>query len=203
MADDMADGATEHDVQAPTPRRPTGPGMTIPRLVFAEQLVLWCSRRLAAAGNGPATTETEVQACRQALLDRVSAELGVALRATGGPSAGREAADALDRLLDIFSSAGTRGLRLNPLCCRFVSNDERLFLSFLAGCQAADCGHTGALLSWFLPPAAMRIAATEGAALAAALLGAGFPLPLRLRLSADAGVRWAAAANTAAPQTLH
>ena len=199
----MAEGVTQQDVQAPGPHRPSGPGMTIPRLTFAEQLVLWSARRLAAAENGLVATETDASACRRTLLDRVSAELGVALRATGGPTAGREAAERLDRALETFASAGTRGLRMNPLCCRFVSNDERLFLSFLAGCQAGDCRHTGALLSWFLPPAAMRIAATEGSAFATALLGAGFRLPLRLRLSRDAGVRWAAPVNATAPRVLH
>ena len=32
--------------------------MTIPRLTFAEQLVLWSARRLSAAGLGAAATGT-------------------------------------------------------------------------------------------------------------------------------------------------
>ena len=199
----MADGAIEREARAAAARRATGPGMTIPRLSFAEQLVLWSARRLAAAGHVAAATETEASACRQAARARVAAELGVALHPAGGPAAGHEAAALLERTLAIFGCAGVRGLRLNPMCCRFVSNDERLFMSFLAGCQAGDCGHTGALLSWFLPPAAARVAVGDGAAFAAALLDAGFQLPQRLRLPACAGFPRAAPAGTATPQTLH
>ena len=184
----MNSGATHHDDRAPKARHPsTGPGMTVPRLTFAEQLVLWSARRLSAAGLGAAATETEASACRQDVLARVGGELGVALRPTGGPTAGSEAVEALERTLDIFGCAGVRSLRLNPTCCRFVSNDERLFMSFLAGCQEGDCRHTATLLSWFLPPAAVRTAATDGASFAAALLGAGFRLPQRLHLAASAG----------------
>ena len=80
----MAEGAIQRDDRAPALRRATGPGMTIPRLSFAEQLVLWSARRLAAAGHVAAATETEASACRQAVRARVAVELGVALRPTGG-----------------------------------------------------------------------------------------------------------------------
>ena len=201
---EMNHSATQQDDRAPKARyRPTGPGMTIPRLTFAEQLVLWSARRLATLDHGTAATETEASACRQDVLARVGGELSVALRPTGGPTVGAKAAEALERTLDIFDSAGVRGLRLNPMCCRFVSNDERLFISFLAGCQEGDCRHTAALLSWFLPPAAMRTAAADGAAFAAALLGAGYCLPQRLHIAVDAGLRQTAPAEHAAPPTLH
>ena len=199
----MNDGATQQDIQAAVPRRPTGPGMTIPRLTFAEQLVLWSARRLATADHGAAATETEAEASRHDVRARVGGELSVALCPTGGPAAGTEAAQALERALEIFGCAGVRSLRLNPMCCRFVSNDERLFLSFLASCQEGDYRHTCALLSWFLPPAAVRSATTDGAAFAAALQNAGFQLPQRLRLTADAGLHWRAPAETVAAQMLH
>ena len=55
---EMKSGATQHDDGAPKARQPsTGPGMTVPRLTFAEQLVLWSARRLSAAGLGAAATE--------------------------------------------------------------------------------------------------------------------------------------------------
>ena len=213
----MNSGATHHDDGVPKARPSTGPGMTSPRLTFAEQLVLWSARRLSAAGLGAAATETEASACRQEVLARVGGELGVALCPTGGPTAGSEAAEALERTLHIFGCAGVRSLRLNPMCCRFVSNDERLLMSFLAGCQEGDCQHTATLLSWFLPPAAVRTAATDGASFAAAvrtaatdgasfaaaLLGAGFRLPQRLHLAANAGLRQATPAEHAASPTLH
>lgn len=199
----MADGVIHQDVEKRAPRRPTGPGMTIPRLTFAEQLVLWSARRLAAAGHGSAAIETESVDCRKDVLARVTGELGVALRPTGGPTAGLEAAEALERTLDTFGSAGVRSLRLNPMCRRFVSNDERLFLSFLAGCQGGDCRHTATLLSWFLPPAAMRTAAADGAAFAKALQDAGYCLPQRLHLSVNAGFPCGAAPHHAEPPTLH
>ncbi len=199
----MADGAIRQDVEQRATRRPTGPGMTIPRLSFAEQLVLWSARRMATANHGAAATESEASACRKDVRARVAGELGVALCPTGGPTAGLEAAEALERTLDVFASAGARSLRLNPMCCRFVSNDERLFLSFLAGCQEGDCRHTAALLSWFMPPAAMRAAATDGAALAAALLAAGYCLPQRLHLAAGANLHGAAPPDHAPPPTLH
>ena len=203
----MARGAVRESHRALAPRRSTGagitgPGMTIPRLTFAEQLVLWSARRLATADSGAAATETEAEDTLRAIRERTANELGVALRACGGADAGRNAAAALERTLDIFAWEGNRRLHLNPLCCRFVSNDERLFISFLAGCQAGDCAHTSALLSWFLPPAAMRIAAADGAAFAAALLNAGFRLPQRLRFAADAGFPRGAPA-AAALQTVH
>ena len=203
MKREMSDGAIHEDVEVAAPRRSTAPGTTIPRLTFAEQLVLWSARRLAPAGLGVPATETEASACRRDIRARVGGELGVALRPTGGPTAGREAAEALERTLDVFASAGNRSLRLNPMCCRFVSNDERLFMSFLASCQEGDCRHAATLLSWFLPPAAMRSAAADGAAFAAALLDAGFRLPQRLYLAADADVSRAAPAEHAAPPTLH
>ena len=199
----MDAGVRQQDHRAPTPRRPSAPGMTIPRLTFAEQLVLWSARRLAAAGYGAAASETEAEARREDVLVRVGGELGVALCPTGGPSAGLEAAEALVRTLDIFDCAGVRCLRLNPMCCRFVSNDERLFLSFLASCQEGDYRHTAALLSWFLPPAGMRTAATNGAAFARALLGAGFQLPQRLMLSEGAGLPSSGPTEAAAPHALH
>ena len=157
----MADGAIQQDVRSVAPRRPAAPGITIPRLTFAEQLVLWSARRLATAGHGAAATETDASACRHDVRARVGGELSVALYPTGGPAAGVEAAEALERALDIFGCAGVRSLRLNPMCCRFVSNDERLFLSFLASCQEGDHRHAAALLSWFLPPAGVRSAAAE------------------------------------------
>ena len=201
---EMNSGATQRDNRVRKTRHPsTGPGMTVPRLTFAEQLVLWSSRRLAAAGLDAAATETEASTCRRDVLARVGGELGVALCPAGGPAAGLDAAEALERTLDIFGRAGVRGLRLNPMCCRFVSNDERLFMSFLASCQEGDHRHAAALLSWFLPPAAMRTAATDGAAFAAALLGAGYRLPQRLRLAADAGHPPAAPIEHAPPPTLH
>ena len=198
----MNEGATQREAQAPAPRRRSRPGMTIPRLTFAEQLVLWSARRLATAGH-VAATETEASACRQDVLARVGGELSVALCPTGGPAAGTEAAEALERALDIFGRAGARSLRLNPMCCRFVSNDERLFLSFLASCQEGDHRHAAALLSWFLPPAGVRIAAADGAAFARALREAGFQLPQRLMLAEHAGCPAGETPGAAAPRTLH
>ena len=177
--------------------------MTIPRLTFAEQLVLWSARRLTAAGQGAEATESEASACRHDVRARVGGELSVALCPTSGPSAGIEAAEALERTLDIFGCAGVRSLQLNPMCCRFVSNDERLFLSFLASCQEGDHRHAATLLSWFLPPAAVRTAAADGAAFARALLEAGFRLPQRLMLTKSAGFPTSLSADAAAPHTLH
>ena len=85
VEDDMADGAIQQDVRSVAPRRPAAPGMTIPRLTFAEQLVLWSARRLATAGHGAAATETDASACRQDVRARVGGELSVALYPTGGP----------------------------------------------------------------------------------------------------------------------
>ena len=199
----MADGVFHQEVENRAPRRAMAPGMTIPRLTFAEQLVLWSARRLATADHGTAATETEATACREDVCARVAGELSVALCPTGGPAAGLEAAEALERTLGIFGSAGVRNLHLNPMCCRFVSNDERLFLSFLASCQEGDYRHAAALLSWFLPPCAMRIAAADGAAFAAALLAAGFCLPQRLRVDGGAGLPQATPMEHALPPTLH
>ena len=57
---EMNSGATQQDDGAPKARHPsTGPGMTVPRLTFAEQLVLWSARRLSAAGLGAAATERD------------------------------------------------------------------------------------------------------------------------------------------------
>ena len=197
----MAQVAAQQGEAARKQHRATKPGVTIPRLTFAEQLVLWSARRLAAGDHDEAATECEAADRRRSVRERVGGELGVALRPTGGPDAGPAAAMALARTLATFDCAGVRSLRLNPLCSRFVSNDERLFLSFLAACQEGDCAHASALLSWLLPPAAMRLAATDGAAFAAALGGAGFRLPQRLLLTADAGSPWAQAPD--APSTLH
>ena len=204
MKGETSSGATRHENRAPKARHPrTGPGMTIPRLTFAEQLVLWSARRLATADDGAAATESEAVACRKDVRARVAGELGVALCSTKDPGAGLEAAEALERTLDIFGFAGVRGLQMNPMCCRFVSDDERLFLSFLASCQDGDHRHAATLLSWFLPPAAMRSAATHGAAFAAALMAAGYLLPQRLQLAADAGHLPAARMEDAPPPTLH
>lgn len=200
----MTDGVTQQTAPASPPRRGrAGPGMTIPRLTFPEQLVLWSARRLATAGRESVEIAGEAPASRQSTRTRVAAELGVALGPTGAPAAGREAAETLERMLDIFGCAGERGLRLNPLCCRVVGNDERLFLSFLAACQEGDYRHTCALLSWFLPPAAIRAAATDGAAFAAALRAAGYLLPQRFRLASCAGFPRATPVHATAPQTLH
>ena len=159
MKGEMSRNATRQQDRAPEAQPPrTGPGMTIPRLTFAEQLVLWSARRLATADYGAAATESEAFACREDVRTRVAGELGVALCSTKGPGAGLEAAEALERTLDVFGFAGVRGLRMNPMCCRFVSNDERLFLSLLASCQEGDHRHAATLLSWFLPPAAMATA---------------------------------------------
>ena len=197
-------GGTQREGRARKARhRRTGPGMTIPRLTFAEQFVLWSARRLSAAGQGTAATESEAVACRHHIRARVGQELGVALCPTGGPAAGIEAAEALERTLDTFGFAGYRNLCLNPVCCRFVSNDERLFLSFLASCQEGDHWHAATLLSWFLPPAAMRSATTDGAAFAAALQAAGYLLPQRLHFVADAGHPQVVPPEHAAPPTLH
>ena len=199
----MADGVIHTDNQDVVPRRSAASGMTIPRLTFAEQLVLWSARRLVAAGQGAEATGADASACRHDVRARVGGELSVALCPTGGPAAGVEAAEALERTLDTFGCAGVRSLQLNPMCCRFVSNDERLFLSFLASCQEGDHRHAASLLSWFLPPAAMRTAAADGAAFARALLEAGFRLPQRLVLSESAGFPAGLGADVAAPHTLH
>ena len=191
------------DVGKRAPRRATGPEMTIPRLTFAEQLVLWSARRMATVGRSAAATESDASTCREDVRTRVTGELGVALCPSGGPTAGLEAAQALERTLDTFENAGVRSLRLNPMCRRYVSNDERLLLSFLAGCQVGDCRHTATLLSWFLPPAAMRTAATDGAVFAKALQDAGYCLPQRLHLAVNTGAPCGTAPDRAAPPTLH
>jgi hypothetical protein len=175
-------------------RRPTrvqsrsSAGRTIPRLSFPEQLVLWSARRLATIPLIDIATEAEAQACRAEVVGRVSKELAVALHTVAEPDAGTAAAQALEGTLNTFACAGLRGLGLSPLNCRFVSSDERLFLSFLAGCQAGDCRHTSALLSWFFPPAGARIAATHGAVFAARLLQAGFAVPQRLQFGGCNGL---------------
>ena len=74
----MADGVIQQGVEQRAPRRPAGPGRTIPRLTFAEQLVLWSARRMATLDHGAAATESEASACRRDVLARVAGELGAA-----------------------------------------------------------------------------------------------------------------------------
>ena len=172
----MANGVIQQDSQELAPRRPAAPGMTIPRLTFAEQLVLWSARRLAATGHGAAATENEASACRLDVRARVGGELSVALCPTGGPAAGVEAAEALERTLEIFGCAGVRSLQLNPMCCRFVSNDERLFLSFLAELPGGRLpAHRRA--PFLVPPtrSGCEPRPTNGAAFARALLERRLP----------------------------
>lgn len=161
---------------------------TVPRLSFGEQLVLWSARRFSALEYCNAGSEAEFRAHRQEVVARVGRELDVALSHPANPRAGRAAAERLEQTLSTFAFAGVRPLRLNPHCCRFVGNDERLFLSFLAGCQERDDHHVRALLSWFFPPAAIRLATCQGGALAAMLTAARLVLPQRLRLTGCEGI---------------
>ena len=182
-------------------RGSAGAALTIPRLAFAEQLVLWSARRLHAASRCDAATGDDARARRREVLARIGKELGVALRTPAAPDAGLEAARALDGTLSAFSRAGVRGLRPNPTHCRFVGGDERLLLSLLAGCQAGDHAHIAALLSWFFRPPAMREAVTQGGAFACALARGGYRLPQRLRLAGCMGLACADARSD--PRRLH
>ena len=179
------------------------PALTIPRLAFAEQLVLWSARRLHAASRCDAATEEDARASRREVLARVGKELGVALRTPSAPDAGPEAARALDGTLSVFSRIGVRGLWPNPTHYRFVGGDERLLLSLLAGCQAGDHAHTAALLSWFFRPPAMREAAAQGAAFAFALARGGYRLPQRLQLAGCVGLACAGACFDPRRHRLH
>ena len=179
--------------QTSTKRGPSWPALTIPRLAFGEQLTLWSARRVHASAQCDAASEADAASGRREVLARVGKELGVALRTAAAPDAGVEAARALDTTLSAFSRTGIRTLRLNPPSCRFVGGDERLFLSFLAGCQAGDHAHTSALLSWFFRPPAMRMAASRGGAFAFALARGGHWLPQRLRLAGCVGLTCAGA----------
>jgi hypothetical protein len=147
--------------------RAAAPVLDAGDLVYAEQLVLWATRRWLA---------------RRLDWWRVEEEYFFAC----GCARARRALDGLDRLLAILHAGARRTVHLHRLACRRISADEQALLTLIAAYQSGRTSQALALLEHLLPEAAARQARGPAAALATALGESGRILPLRAPALAEA-----------------
>jgi len=139
------------------------PTVTIDRLPFAEQFVVWAMRLRQTAGD---TGEGFAQLRYGFLLARAEDGLGH-----------------FNRLMSVLDAAAIRPLDIRCLTCRRVGRDEARLLAVLAAFQDERYGMCDALLADIVPPSAARIAADQACILARIMDDAG--LSLGRRRSAD------------------
>jgi hypothetical protein len=164
-------------------RRPAA-GPSIAELDFAERILIRALRRLTAINTGIALVVPDLEWLREQVIDAVGHGFGVTL----GPRGGAAAVAELEWILRTFCCAGFRPLQIGRICEPSISPDERLLLSFVAGCQANDTDHVRNLLSWLLPPPAATIITAHGQSLAHIFHAGGVALPQRLRFADRVGV---------------
>lgn len=87
-----------------------------------------------------------------------------------GPEAGQSLCRNLDAFYTMVNGAATRQVRLSPLNCSGVSDDELLLIGMLAAAQQNDWPVAVACLEEFLPQTCIRYA-FEPIAAATAILG--------------------------------
>jgi len=125
-------------------------------LKFSEQIVVWAARRFGFIGNTALLSDLSSPAQREKAIRKVGMELGGVFLKLPDDTLGNEVASDLESVISSFAESGYRGLKLNFQSCRLLSDDERLLLSFLAGCQRGDHAHVTELLAWFFPCCEIR-----------------------------------------------
>lgn len=134
--------------------------LTLDRIAFAEQFLLWAVRRwIAQFKRGQADLS----------------ELRHAFRLARAP----DALSALDELLGTLATGAQRPLDMRCVKCRSIGADEVLLLSAVAALQAGDPEPCQAILQDWLAPAAARAALRPAMVFAVLLREAGLRLPLR------------------------
>ena len=150
----------------------------ISELNFSEQVLLRSARRLFAINTKIALVEPDLERLREEILSSVGHGFGVTL----GPQSGLSVATELEMILRAFCCMGFRPLQMHSICEPPLSTDERLLLSFVAGCQVKDSDHVWNVLSWLLPPPGAKIITAHGYALATKFYEGGLVLPQRLEI---------------------
>ncbi len=128
----------------------------IPDLKFSEQIVVWTARRFGLIGNMGLLFDLSSPAQRENAIRKVGMELGEVFLKLPDNMLGNKVAGDLESVISSFAESGYRGLKLNFQSCRLISDDERLLLSFFAGCQRGDYAHVTELLAWFFPCCKIR-----------------------------------------------
>lgn len=87
--------------------------------------------------------------------------------------------------MDIIASTAIRTVRLRPLRCAMLGQDEARLLQLISLFQHKRLEPAEEVLAEWLPPAAVRLAERVGLALAAALTAASLIVPLRHAQAAE------------------
>ena len=155
----------------------------ISELDFSERVLLRAVRRLSVINTETSLVVPDLERLREETLGSVGHGLGVTL----GPQVGSSAATELEMILRSFCCMGFRPFQIHRICELPLSTDERLLLSFVAGCQAKDSDHVWNVLSWLLPLAGAKIITAYGYALAKKFHEGGLVLPQRLEIGGCIG----------------
>ena len=155
----------------------------ITELDYSERVLLRAARRLSAINTEIALVVPDLERVREEILGSVGHGFGVTL----GPQVGSSAATELEMILRAFCCMGFRPFQIHRICEPPLSTDERLLLSFVAGCQAKDSDHVWNVLSWLLPLAGAKIITAYGYALAKKFHEGGLVLPQRLEIGGCIG----------------
>ena len=141
----------------------------ISELDFSERVLLRAVRRLSVINTEISLVVPDLERLREETLGSVGHGLGVTL----GPQVGSSAATELEMILRSFCCMGFRPFQIHRICELPLSTDERLLLSFVAGCQAKDSG--------------AKIITAHGYALATKFHEGGLVLPQRLEIAGCTG----------------
>ncbi len=152
-------------------------------LKFSEQIIVWTARRFGFIGNTGLLSDLSSPAQREEAIRKVGMELGGVFLKLPDGTVGNKVASDLESVISSFTDSGYRGLKLNFQSCRQLSDDERLLLSFFAGCQRGDHAHVTELLIWFFPCCKTRDVIQKAGAVADVFKSNHLYLPQRLNLS--------------------
>lgn len=136
--------------------------LTLDRLCFTEQLMIWAWRVAGGAGPGSPTLWCDLRD-------------GFAL------AGAEDGAAAVIELLNIVAFASRRPLDIRCIHCREIGGDEWRLTDAVAACQHGRFDVAIVLIANFaMPPAAQRLVCDGLCLLANELSGAGLHLPPRV-----------------------
>ena len=96
-----------------------------------------------------------------------------------GPRAATRICDALESAFRTLGLHSRREIRLHPLICCHVSQDELCVLNIVATYQSQSSVHCQALINWIIPGHAVSVLKSDIDQVARGLFSAGYALEVR------------------------
>lgn len=125
-----------------------------------------------------------LHALRQWVSDRARwPEVVLEFNRTCGPRAATRMCEALDAAFRTLGLHARRHIRLHPVLCCSVSQDELCLLNIIAAHQSQSVLHAQAMTEWLVSPQAVRALGDEIDVVARSLCDVGYTLDIRQQSS--------------------